>query len=245
IPSGRCIQALDFSHPNEDGSVGIIPDSLISEFKTRNGRIVKNGGGIKPDVEVQPGTLSQVSAELYLRNYIFDYATKYYWAHPDIKTPDQVSFTDADYADFANFLKEKNFSYKTETEESFNELIANAKKEKYYDLHKDLFTSLEKDISHSLDHDLELFKSEIVELMENEIISRYFYEEGAIAWTVKRDEQVQKALEVLNNREQYSSILQGKATPSMVTQKVSERTPAHNYVMQNSLARKNSVMKHV
>lgn len=245
IPSGRCIQALDFSHPNEDGSVGIIPDSLISEFKTKNGRIVKNGGGILPDVEVQPGTLSQVSAELYLRNYIFDYATKYYWAHPDIKTADQVRFTDADYADFADFLKEKKFSYKTETEESFNELIANAKKEKYYDLHKDLFTSLEKDISHSLDHDLELFKTEIVELMENEIISRYFYEEGAIAWTVKRDEQVQKALEVLNNRDLYSSILKGKAGSVMVTQKITKGTPANNYVMQNSLARTNGSLKAV
>src|SRR5512133_1630395 len=80
IPSGRCIQARDFSHPNEDGSVGIIPDSLISEFKTKNGRMVKDGGGIAPDVEVQPEQLSQVATELYLRYYIFDYATKYFWA---------------------------------------------------------------------------------------------------------------------------------------------------------------------
>ena len=89
IPSGRCIQARDFSHPNEDGSVGIIPDSLISEFKTKNGRIVKDGGGITPDVEILPEPLSQISAELYLRNYIFDFATQYYWSHPDIKSPDQ------------------------------------------------------------------------------------------------------------------------------------------------------------
>ena len=89
IPSGRCIQARDFSHPNEDGSVGIIPDSLISEFKTRNGRIVKDGGGITPDIEILPEPLSQIAAELYLRNYIFDFATQYYWAHPDIKTPEQ------------------------------------------------------------------------------------------------------------------------------------------------------------
>ena len=89
IPSGRCIQAIDFSHRNEDGSVGEIPDSLISEFKTKNGRIVKDGGGITPDIEVLPESLSQIAAELYLRNYIFDFATQYYWAHPDIKTPDQ------------------------------------------------------------------------------------------------------------------------------------------------------------
>ena len=139
IPSGRCIQARDFSHPNEDGSVGIIPDSLISEFKTKNGRIVKDGGGIAPDVEILPEPLSQISTELYLRNFIFDFATEYYWAHPDIKSPDQFTFTDKDYADFKAFLIKRNFSYKTNTEESLNELIANAKKEKYYDIHKDLF----------------------------------------------------------------------------------------------------------
>ena len=109
IPSGRCIQARDFSHPNEDGSVGIIPDSLISEFKTKNGRIVKDGGGIAPDIEILPEPLSQISTELYLRNYIFDFATQYYWAHPDIKSPEQFSFTDKDYADFKTMLAETKF----------------------------------------------------------------------------------------------------------------------------------------
>ncbi len=218
IPSGRCIQAIDFSHPNEDGSVGIIPDSLISEFKTRNGRIVKDGGGITPDVKVLPEPLSQVATELYLRNFIFDYATKYFWAHPDIKSPDQFHLTDKDYIDFKNYLLSRKFNYKTVTEESLNELIENAKKEKYYELHKDLFTALEKDIVHSLDHDLTLFRSEITELLEDEIISRYFYESGAIAWTLKKDEQVMKALDVLNNKELYTSILKGKG-PSNITDK--------------------------
>ena len=117
IPSGRCIQARDFSHPNEDGSVGIIPDSLISEFKTRNGRIVKDGGGIAPDIEILPDPLSQISSELYLRNFIFDFATSYYWAHPDIKTPEQFTFTDQDYDDFKTFLINRKFNYKTSTEE--------------------------------------------------------------------------------------------------------------------------------
>ena len=193
IPSGRCIQARDFSHPNEDGSVGIIPDSLISEFKTRNGRIVKDGGGITPDIEEVPPPLSQISSELFIRNYIFDFATKYYWAHPDLKSPEEFKFTDQDYSDFKTFLEEKKFNYKTSTEESLNELITNAKKEKYYDLHKDLFNDLEKDVTHSLDQDLKLFKNEITDLLEDEIISRYFYESGAIAWTIGKDEQVMKA----------------------------------------------------
>jgi carboxyl-terminal processing protease len=211
IPSGRCIQARDFSHPNEDGSVGIIPDSLISEFKTRAGRVVKDGGGIAPDIEILPDPLSQIATELYLRNYIFDFATNYYWNRPMVKSPGQFSFTDQDYADFKSFLQKRDFSYKTGTEESFNDLITSAKREKYYDIHKDLFNELEKDIAHSLDQDLTLFRSEITELIEDEIISRYFYEAGAIEWTIKKDEQIIKALEVLNNKEEYYSILKGKS----------------------------------
>ncbi len=213
IPSGRCIQAIDFSNPNEDGSVGIIPDSLISEFKTRNGRTVKDGGGITPDVTVNPEALSQITAELYLRNYIFDFATRYYWSHPAPESPSQFSLTDQDYADFASFLKERNFSYKTITETSLNELIVSAKREKYYELHKDLFGELEKDIAHNLDQDLTNFRDEITDLVEEEIIGRYFYEEGAIAWSVKKDEQILKALEILNDKGKYGSILSGKSLP--------------------------------
>ena len=219
IPSGRCIQALDFSHPNEDGSVGIIPDSLISEFKTRNGRIVKNGGGITPDIDIEPESLSQFTTELYMRYFIFDFATQYYWNHPEIKSPSQFVFTDKDYNDFRSFLISRNFSYKTFTETSLNELIDNAKREKYYDLHKDLFSELEKDVAHSLDQDLTVFRPEITELLEEEIIGRYFYDEGAIAWSVKKDEQINKALEVLNNKEKYSSILSGKAGSVLITGK--------------------------
>lgn len=211
IPSGRCIQARDFSHPNEDGSVGFIPDSLISEFKTKNGRIVKDGGGITPDIEILPEPLSQISSELFLRNFIFDYATAYFWSHPNISSTDQFTFTDQDYSDFKTFLISRKFNYKTSTEESLNELITNAKKEKYYDIHKDLFNDLQKDIAHNLDQDLTMFRSEITDLLEDEIISRYFYEPGAIAWTIKKDEQVLKARDLLNDRGEYDAILKGTA----------------------------------
>ncbi len=217
IPSGRCIQALDFSHPNEDGSVGIIPDSLISEFKTRNGRVVKDGGGITPDVQILPAPLSQITTELFFRNYIFDFASHYYWSHPAIKTIDEFSFTDQDYSDFRNYLISRKFNYRTITEESLNELITNAKREKYYDLHKDLFTELEKELNHTLDEDLLTFKSEITGLLEDEILGRYFYEEGSIAWSVKTDEQVLGAVEILNKREDYNSILQGKSGSILIT----------------------------
>jgi len=219
IPSGRCIQARDFSHPNEDGSVGLIPDSLISEFKTKNGRIVKDGGGITPDIEILPEPLSQISSELFLRNYIFDYATSYFWAHPNITSPNQFTFTDQDYSDFKTFLINRKFNYKTSTEESLNELIANAKKEKYYDIHKDLFNDLEKDVTHNLNQDLTMFRSEITDLLEDEIVGRYFYEQGAIAWTIKKDEQVLKARDLLNNRGEYDAILKGTAGAIVVKYK--------------------------
>jgi carboxyl-terminal processing protease len=239
IPSGRCIQALDFSHPNEDGSVGYIPDSLISEFKTRNGRTVKDGGGITPDIEMVPEQLSQVTTELYIRNFIFDFATQYYWAHPGIKSPEQFIFTNNDYSDFRNFLVFRNFNYKTSTEESLSELIANARKEKYYDLHKNLFAEMENDIAHSLDQDLNIFKKEITELLEEEILGRYFYEDGAIAWTIKNDEQVNKALEILNDKEKYSSILSVKTGSTLSTSK------GENYFIRNKISVKSVSVKPV
>jgi carboxyl-terminal processing protease len=219
IPSGRCIQARDFSNPNEDGSVGIIPDSLAKEFKTRNGRIVKDGGGIAPDIEVQPEALSQVATELYLRNQIFDFATIYYWSHPEINSPEMFSFSDKDYIDFRSFLEKRNFSYKTYTEESLNELIAVAKREKYFDEHKDLFNKLENDLSHNLDQDLTTFRDEITELLEDEIVRRYFYEQGSIASTIKKDEQVIKAIEVLNDKKVYDSVIKGISGSTLITGK--------------------------
>ncbi|HBC77411.1 MAG TPA: peptidase S41 [Bacteroidales bacterium] len=217
IPSGRCIQALDFSHPNEDGSVGIIPDSLISEFKTRSGRVVKDGGGITPDIEVAPEILSQIATELLYRNYIFDFASVYYWMHPGIKSIEDFKFTDQDFTDFKNYLAGRKFSYRTITEISLNELITNAKREKYYDTHKEIFTELQKELNHTLDNDLNTFRHEITGLLEDEILGRYFYEEGAIAWTIKTDEQVLKATEILNKSQYYNSILEGKKGSILIT----------------------------
>jgi carboxyl-terminal processing protease len=174
---------------------------------------------LKPEIDIEPESLSQFTTELYLRYFIFDFATQYYWNHPEIKSPSQFVFTDKDYNDFRSFLISRNFSYKTFTETSLNELIDNAKREKYYDLHKDLFSELEKDVAHSLDQDLTVFRPEITELLEEEIIGRYFYDEGAIAWSVKKDEQISKALEVLNNKEKYSSILSGKTGSVLITSK--------------------------
>lgn len=163
--------------------------------------------------------MSQVSTELYIRNFIFDFATRYYWNHPDIKSPSQFVFADKDYNDFKEFLKSRKFNYTTDTEQSLDELISDAKKEKYFDLHKDLFTELEKDVAHNLDKDLLLFRDEIKELLEEEIIGRYFYEGGAISWSITKDEQVKKALETLRDKNTYSSVLSGKAKSVLITGK--------------------------
>ena len=224
IPSGRSIQAMDFSHPNEDGSVGFIPDSLMKEFKTRNGRIVKDGGGIAPDVEMPYITLSQFTSELYVENYIFDFATEYYWAHPDITLPEMFNFSDKDYDDFKNFLKKREFSYKSFIEESLSDLIDVAKKEKYYDSHKEIFDALEKDLAHNLDKDLDLHKNEVIKLLENEIVKRYFYESGAIVYSISKDEQINKAIEILNNQELYEFILKNGTVFSVIKDKTDETT---------------------
>lgn len=211
IPSGRCIQALDFSHRNEDGSVGHIPDSLISEFRTKNGRLVKDGGGIVPDYQEESMQLSQISAELYLRSYIFDFATIYSRSHETIEKPGDFKLSDKDYMLFSDFLKERNFSYSTATEDALERLESTAKREKYYDSYPELFDNLREKLVHNLESDLVLFKPEIVKLLEDEIIGRYYYEDGVIIHTLRDDVQLKKAREVLNDSQLYSSTLKGKA----------------------------------
>ncbi|MFN8242388.1 MAG: S41 family peptidase [Bacteroidales bacterium] len=223
IPSGRCIQAVDYTHRNEDGSVGYVPDSLISEFKTKKGRVVKDGGGITPDITLPQETLSQIATELYLRNFIFDFSTEYFWKHQSVTSLAGFQFTDADYNDFRDFLVKRKFSYKTGTEEALGELIDNAKKEKYYENHKELFTSLEKDLGHNLDEDLKTFKPEITELLGDEIAGRYFYESGAIELSLRTDSQVRKAIEVLKDKQLYASILDGKSGSILMADK--DNTP--------------------
>ena len=211
IPSGRCVQALDFTHRNEDGSVGHIPDSLISEFKTKNGRTVKDGGGIMPDYNIENPRLSQVATELYLRSFIFDYATSYFWRKEGTMPPEEFKLSDADYHDFRSFLKERDFSYETATEDAFNKLLNISKEEKYYDVNKEIFDDLKFKLEHNLDNDLSVFKDEIVQLIEDEIIVRYYYEEGMIKHTIKDDGYINKAIKIIENKELYSSTLDGRA----------------------------------
>ncbi len=209
IPSGRCIQALDYSHRNEDGSVGVIPDSLITEYKTKNGRLVYDGGGIRPDFEVDPEMLSEITLQLYTQNQIFDYATAYRSEHPDIEAPEQFSISDEEYDAFKHFVEGRDFEFKTASEQAFDELVKMAKREKYYELAEDEFNSLEKKLSHNNLKDLETFKPEIRELLTEEIVNRYYYQAGRIKAQLKDDQQLDKALEILKEPALVREVLAG------------------------------------
>ena len=207
IPSGRCIQALDYSNRNEDGSVGHIPDSLISEYSTRNGRTVYDGGGIRPDVEVTPDVLSKITISLITKNILFDYATKYVAEHPSIAPVEQFELSETDFQDFKNFLKGKDFDYETLTENKFEDLVETAKREKYYGLSKEAFASLEKKLAHDKYKDIQTFRDEIEQLLEEEIVARYYYQAGRIQTALEQDSQVDSALKVLHDPARYNKIL--------------------------------------
>lgn len=206
IPSGRCIQALDYSHRNEDGSVGVVPDSLITKYTTKKGRIVFDGGGVVPDVTVEDEALSNLTINLVGQSIIFDYATYFNSKTEKIGSPEEYTISPEIYTDFVQFVKSKDFKYESKTEEQLDKLLDIAKKEKYYDLSKDEFEKLKLKLGHNLDQDLEHFKSEISELLTDEIVLRYYYQKGAIKAALRDDMDVKKAIELLGKPDSYASI---------------------------------------
>jgi len=207
IPSGRCIQAVDFSHPNEDGSVGHIPDSLIKTFYTRNGRPVQDGGGIIPDIRVESDMFKRFTSELYVRNMIFDFCTEYYWSHPQPATLDSLKITGADLEQFAEFLRKRNFTYQTGSEILLGELSEAAKEEGLFDANSSDIEKLQKGLSHSLDRDLEAQKEDITELIESELAGRYFYDAGVVEYSLAGDTQVQEALKAAGDTARLYALL--------------------------------------
>lgn len=207
IPSGRCIQALDYSNRNEDGSVGHVPDSLISEFTTANGRIVYDGGGIHPDVEVEQETLSKIAISLLAKDLYFEFATRYRAEHPSIAEPEKFKLSAEDKQAFKVWLEDKDFDYETRTEKKLNDLVEAAKQEKYYAMAESTFTELEKQISHDKYKDLEVFEEEVMQMLEEEIVSRYYYQKGMIQAALEEDAQLEEAIDLLKDNEKYQSLL--------------------------------------
>jgi carboxyl-terminal processing protease len=206
IPSGRCIQALDYSHRNEDGSVGVVPDSLISKFTTKKGRIVFDGGGVFPDLSVNDESLSNLAANLVTQSKVFDYATVFNSKTEKIASPEEFKISPEIYADFVQYVKGQDFKYESKTEEELDQLLEVAKKEKYYDISKDEFDKLKGLLGHNLDQDMDHFKTEISELLTDEIVSRYYYQKGAIKSALRDDSDIKKALDVINKPEVYAAI---------------------------------------
>ncbi len=222
IPSGRCIQALDYSKRNEDGSVGSIPDSLISEYQTRNGRTVYDGGGIQPDFKTEPELLSQISIALLTRNVIFDFATMYAAEHEGIGTIEDFSLSTEEYSSFKEVVSSRDFTYETRSEESLKKLMETAKREKYFELAEEEFNALESKLAHNDEKDLDNFSDEILQLLKEEIIVRYYYQKGRVQASIVNDPDVKKALEVLVHPELYLSTL--KEAPEKIHARMDSKT---------------------
>lgn len=208
IPSGRCIQTLDYSHRNSDGSVGRVPDSLITKFSTRAGRVVYDGGGVLPDVKVEPETMSNIAFSLYNKNLIFDYATLYAQKHQTIGEPEKFHLTDDDYADFEKFLADKDYDYTFESEKVITNLEKTVKREKLDDKIGAEIEKLRSMLENNKDKDLVSHKTEITYLLQEEIASRYYYQEGRARAQLQIDSTIMKAVAVLDNAEEYRQLLQ-------------------------------------
>ncbi|GAB3942910.1 S41 family peptidase [Spirosoma harenae] len=210
IPSGRCIQAIDYSHRNPDGSVGKIPDSLKTAFKTKAGRVVYDGGGVLPDVVIEAQTPTPIALSLTNKGLIFDYAVKYRHEHPTIKPAREFKLTDAEYADFTKWVADKEYDYTTQVEKDLGTLEASAKKEKYFDQIQDQLKSLKTKMSHSKDADLNTFKPELKTLLEQEIAGHYYLQKGIKESSFATDPEMKAALDLFKDMNRYTSILKGK-----------------------------------
>ena len=210
IPSGRCVQALNYKHA-KGGYVEHVPDSLTKVFYTANGREVRDGGGVKPDVEVKPDSLPNIAFYLagardsneVMLNYEVDYIAK----HPTIAPAKDFALTDADYDEFKARVLKANFKYDRETEKYLKDLEKLAKFEGYYDDAKPEFEALKKKLSHNVAKDLDYNKEYIKQLLENEIVAAYYFQAGAIQNSLRYDKQIKKAIKLLNSPEEYKKIL--------------------------------------
>ena len=207
IPSGRCIQALDYSNRNKDGSVGKIPDSLMTAFKTKNGRTVFDGGGIQPDIETKEEEVSNLIISLVRERLFFDYATLYRYQNSNLRNDSNFRFSDDDFGFFEEFLSDKSYDYKTETEKAFEDLKKKSEKESYFNLIEQEYTLLYNEFELNKKNDLVRNKDVIQEILSQEISGRYFYQEGEIRTALTFDNDVKKAIDYLSDSDLYDEIL--------------------------------------
>ena len=208
IPSGRLIQAIDYSHRNPDGSVARIPDSLTNVYKTVHGREVRDGGGITPDVAITYPQANRLTYNIFRDNWAFDYATRYAATHPTIPPAEEFTITDEIFTDFKQSIDPARFQYDRVCEKSLGSLREIVKTEGYMnDSVEAQFAVLEGMLKHNLDHDLNINRKAIEEILAPEIIKRYYYQRGEIIENLKHDETLDRAAEILNDRQRYNSLL--------------------------------------
>lgn len=207
IPSGRCVQAINYQKRSSDGRAERIPDSLTHVFHTAAGRIVRDGGGVTPDIKSDEVKLPTMLFYLANDDVMFDYATDYCLKHPTIAAPEKFEITDAEYADFKERVKKADFKYDRESDKALKALKEIAKVEGYTDEAKAEFDALEKKLTHNLDRDLDHFSKEIKMLLADEIVQRYYFQRGAIIQQLKDDKDVEKAYNTLTDLAAYKKIL--------------------------------------
>ncbi len=210
IPSGRSIQVLDYSHRNSDGSVARVPDSLTNVFKTVNGREVRDGGGITPDFIIPLEQSATIVYYLMADNIIFDFVTDWVQKNPKIASVKEFGLSEDDYVAFKSFVKSKNFKYDQMSIRSLQSLKNIMEFERYFDNAAEEYKALENKLQPNLDRDLELFKKEIMSYIETEIVKRYYYKEGMLIRELLADPVMEKAIEVLKNKQLYNIVLKPK-----------------------------------
>lgn len=210
IPSGRCIQAIDYEHKKQDGSFGKVPDSLIRAFKTKNGRTVYDGGGIQPDLVTESRRFSNLALTLYSKYLIFDYATRFEQTHPSIPPAASFEITDTIYKQFLEYISNKDYTYTTKTERALEQLKAEAVKDNFFEAIKEEYGHLRERMTADKREDLNKYSDQIKDLLKMEIVTRYYYQKGKIEASLKQDPDIASAISLLKDQERYSAILAGK-----------------------------------
>jgi len=211
IPSGRCIQAIDYAQTRENGTLTSVPDSLRKAFKTANGRIVRDGAGIEPDDLVGEVRYAPISYTLVAGNHIFDFATQYFYKNKAISDPMTFSISDKDYEDFKKFLEGKEYDYTTYVEKSVQDLEKYAEKETYFDEIKSQLEAIKAKVNHSKENDLDTHKAEVKKILSEEIVSRYYFQEGMIEAGLDQDPAIDLAKSYLSNPSKSFKILSASA----------------------------------
>ena len=221
IPSGRCIQAINYRHAR-GGYTEHIPDSLTHVFHTAGGREVRDGGGIKPDLEVRPDSLPNIAYYLTVSGLdstevLLNYEVDYIASHPTIAAPGEFEISDADYEDFKRRVIASGFTYDPESERALKQLKEIVKFEGYYDDAKGEFDALEKKLKHNIARDLDMHRDVLKDIISNDIVTAYYFQAGGVENSLKHDKQVQEAFRLVNDRAKYDGILDGSYKPETET----------------------------